>query len=296
MLTLDIKGAFDAVLPGRLIRRLRCQGWPENLVQRRVRIRLDGEIGDVFDLKCGLPQGSPVFPILFILYIEPLFKLGTGVLEGITFDTDKSELIYFTKRLKDKNPLITVRLLDGRQHIVQALKVYFNQRLIFKNYGTPSRVRRHTCFTTLSPPIYYLSSTIHQRYSGLAGTGPRIDILPRTELTVYSVNLTPRRPRLFKLYFLCIKRRLYRSYSVKLPCPRQRIHRLNERHPLRTRLRDRPGPDSRLRRMERLADWHTALSMVGYKPRKSKEELAIAFTDRLGKFLKRDIVVYTNGS
>ena len=30
MLTLDIKGAFDAVLPGRLIKRLRTQGWLAN--------------------------------------------------------------------------------------------------------------------------------------------------------------------------------------------------------------------------------------------------------------------------
>ncbi|KAI1007062.1 hypothetical protein K3495_g1149 [Podosphaera aphanis] len=53
MLTLDIEGAFDAVLPGRLIRRLREQGWPHNLINwiesfttgRSVQIRLDGEIG-----------------------------------------------------------------------------------------------------------------------------------------------------------------------------------------------------------------------------------------------------------
>lgn len=36
---------------------------------------MDGEIGEVFDLEYGLPQGSPVSPILFMLYIEPLFKL-----------------------------------------------------------------------------------------------------------------------------------------------------------------------------------------------------------------------------
>ncbi|KAI1000307.1 hypothetical protein K3495_g7886 [Podosphaera aphanis] len=53
MLTLDIKGAFDAVLPGRLIRRLREQRWPHNLINwiksftagRSVQIRLDGEMG-----------------------------------------------------------------------------------------------------------------------------------------------------------------------------------------------------------------------------------------------------------
>ena len=83
MLTLDIKGAFDAVLPGRLIRRLREQGWPNNLVNwvtsfvtnRTAQIHLDGEIGPYQKITCGLPQGSPVSPILFMLYISPLFKL-----------------------------------------------------------------------------------------------------------------------------------------------------------------------------------------------------------------------------
>ncbi|KZL83932.1 reverse, partial [Colletotrichum incanum] len=94
-----------------------------------------------------------------------------------------------------------------------------------------------------------------------------------------------------------------------------RIHRLDERHPLRKRLGDRPGPDSRLRRMarlvdgnaeyidplelppwERLADWHTVLRRVGYDPGKAKEELALEFTDRLGTFSKRDIVIYSDGS
>ncbi|EED18955.1 conserved hypothetical protein [Talaromyces stipitatus ATCC 10500] len=67
LLTLDVKGAFDAVLPGRLIRRLREQGWPTNLVLwiasfttgRSVQIQLDGEIGPSTDIVCGLPQGSP---------------------------------------------------------------------------------------------------------------------------------------------------------------------------------------------------------------------------------------------
>lgn len=53
MLTLDDKGSFDAVLPGRLVRRMREQGWPEYLAKlavsfatnRTVQIRLDGETG-----------------------------------------------------------------------------------------------------------------------------------------------------------------------------------------------------------------------------------------------------------
>ena len=78
---MDVKGAFNGVLPGRLVRRLREQGWPEYLVRwiqsfaigRTVRIRLDGSIGPVTDVVYGLPQVSLISLILFILYIAPLF-------------------------------------------------------------------------------------------------------------------------------------------------------------------------------------------------------------------------------
>ncbi|APA05858.1 hypothetical protein sscle_01g006280 [Sclerotinia sclerotiorum 1980 UF-70] len=142
LLTMDVKGAFDAVLPGRLVNRLREQGWPNNLVRwvqsfatnRSIKIRLDGETGPETKLECGLPQGSPISPILFMLYIALLFWMGKpqsrfgyaddiailatsnslqtncdslkmdiqetlewGKTEGITFDPKKSELIHFYK-------------------------------------------------------------------------------------------------------------------------------------------------------------------------------------------------------
>lgn len=82
----DVKGAFDGVLCNRLILRLRSQGWPDCLVQwvssflskRQVRIRVDHTTTDALPILCGLPQGSPVSPILFLLYIEPLLRLSRG--------------------------------------------------------------------------------------------------------------------------------------------------------------------------------------------------------------------------
>jgi hypothetical protein len=158
LLTLDVKGAFDTVLPGRLVNRLREQGWPDNLTRwagsfatgRLIQIKLDGEIGLITSIQCGLPQGSPVSPILFMLYLAPLFHMGIpkarfgyaddvgllaisssldtnskrlsdslqealnwGSTEGITFDPEKSELIHFSRRRADQDPNTTPSVSAG---------------------------------------------------------------------------------------------------------------------------------------------------------------------------------------
>ena len=167
LLTLDVRGAFDAVLPGRLVQRLCQQGWPSNIVrwvasfvsQRSAAVRLDRETGAPVQIQSGLPQGSPASPILFMLFMQPLFTLGSrdrkrarfgyaddisllaasdslesncetlqedsreivewARLEGLTFDAKKSELVHFTRRRGDDNPNMRIRLGPEEEHTVQ---------------------------------------------------------------------------------------------------------------------------------------------------------------------------------
>lgn len=158
LLTLDVRGAFDGVLPGHLARRLREQGWPDHLVRwvisfstsRTVKIRLDGSTGPNLEVSCGLPQGSPASPILFMLYLALLFTMGSpktkfgyaddvailrpspsltvnaellpqdlqdilewGRQEGIIFDHGKTELMHFSRRRSDQDPMTTPGVASG---------------------------------------------------------------------------------------------------------------------------------------------------------------------------------------
>ena len=79
--TLDVQGAFDAVLYNRLIWRMQAQGWPDSglrwtnsfLKDRSLQVRYPGVITSPRKLMRGEPQGSKILPILFLLYmVEPM--------------------------------------------------------------------------------------------------------------------------------------------------------------------------------------------------------------------------------
>lgn len=82
MVTMDVKGAFDAVLKNRLLHRMKDQGWPERalrmtdsfLSDRSVQVRLGRTVTDQQKVPCGTPQGSPWSPILYALYLAPLLN------------------------------------------------------------------------------------------------------------------------------------------------------------------------------------------------------------------------------
>ena len=182
LLTMDVSGAFNTVLKGRLILRLRQQGWHENLIrwveafmtERSASVRMEGVLAEPQLLGCGVPQGSPVSPILFMLYIEPLLKLGElhtkfgyaddiaflrignteedtadalsedveqalrwGNQNAIYFDPKKSELIHFTRKAKPlQTPVCTNSgfTVEPTESTIRWLGVHFDRRLTFKHH------------------------------------------------------------------------------------------------------------------------------------------------------------------
>lgn len=189
LLTMDVQGAFDSVLPNRNAKRLREQGWPDNLVRwvldfstgRSVRVRFEGAITGDKPLVCGLPQGSPVSPILFMLYMQPfltrrkahrrfcyaddaaLLEIGRTTEEAATalsleledalqwgrdnavaFAPDKYELLHVTRKRDRSVPLIRV---DGApirpKKVLRWLGVYFDSKLTFRQHVETWGSRAH---------------------------------------------------------------------------------------------------------------------------------------------------------
>jgi ribonuclease HI len=178
LVTMDIQGAFDTVLRNRLILRLREQGWPLNLARwvgsfmhdRSARVRYQDITTPSSPLQCGLPQGSPVSLILFLLYTEPIYRLGnskgrfgyaddTGILcvgktldetavkashyvhelvtwgaaNGIAFDPKKTEVMHFSRTTPKAAPPVFHGDIEKRpERGMRWLGIWLDSTLTFK--------------------------------------------------------------------------------------------------------------------------------------------------------------------
>ena len=104
---LDFQKAFDKVPHQRLILKLKSHGmgnsiinWIEQwLTDRRQRVVVDGEVSSWKSVLSGVPQGSVLGPILFLVYINDLEE---GVTGNILKFADDTKLFTKTKEIGDQ--------------------------------------------------------------------------------------------------------------------------------------------------------------------------------------------------
>jgi ribonuclease HI len=178
-LFLDIKGAFDHVSKNRLIEVLVDLKLPISLIKwifsfmsdRVLRLVFNDNIESFSPINTGIPQGSPISPILFLIYIRDLFesksitflsymddislsaasksyKQNIKILEretkdifelgekyAIKFDFDKTDLIHF---YSGKNHQLNLILPNGNiikpKKLIKWLGIYFDSNLRYKEH------------------------------------------------------------------------------------------------------------------------------------------------------------------
>ncbi|KAJ3478790.1 hypothetical protein NLG97_g8480 [Lecanicillium saksenae] len=182
LVTEDVMGAFDAILRNRMILCLRQQGWPDFLIRwiasflldRLAKVRYQETTTASAKLRCGLPQGSPISPILYILITAAIYFLtgpaqrygyadDTAMLfigdsledttrqaneaiaameswgrgEAIYFDPGKTEIMHFSRRNADTDQPLIIYHGDKEIRASQSMRwlgIWLDRKLTFNDH------------------------------------------------------------------------------------------------------------------------------------------------------------------
>ena len=86
VLSLDLSGAYDRVWGHGLIFQMICMGvpaymtnWVSSFISHRIAALVIGDHTQEWELRLGVPQGSPISPTLFAIYINSALTTLSGV-------------------------------------------------------------------------------------------------------------------------------------------------------------------------------------------------------------------------
>lgn len=154
---------------------------------RTLKLIFDGQVEETKPIDTGIPQGSPISPILFLIYIRDLFnssavkfllyiddisltvsstsfKKNVKILEreakklyqlgeknAIDFDLKKTELIHFSTGKGSNTPLTLPNgVIIQPKELVRWLGIWFDQRLSFKQHYALRISQGRSAFQRLS--------------------------------------------------------------------------------------------------------------------------------------------------
>ena len=162
--------------------------WAKSFLSNRsLRLAFDGQIEKFSEINAGIPQGSPVSPIFFLVYIRDLFTKVSGfqlsyiddisittsstslkknvkilqqeveklVAKGkelaVEFDTAKTELIHFTanKRRKEYSLKLLNKDIVEHKDTIKWLGIYFDNWLSFRGHTAMRASQAKAAFNRL---------------------------------------------------------------------------------------------------------------------------------------------------